>query len=144
MGLDNGIILTLNHKIDVDSIPYNVNIELDEYGLSDGRHKGFEYDICYWRKCWNIREKIIDILHAPQDGGIYEIDKPDQILLIRDVIANFLAHPETWEEGFGGSIWDIFEIAPSLIQNIFNLNWLYDYMEENKGAKIKVEFYDSY
>ncbi len=133
MGLDNGIILTLNHKIDMDSIPYNVQIQLDECGLSDGRHKGLEYDICYWRKCWNIRNKIIDILNAPQCGGVYEIDKPSQILMIRDAIADFLAHPETWEDEYGDSIWDIYEIAPCLIQNIFNLNWLYEYMKDNIG-----------
>ena len=142
MGLDNGITLTTRKKLDLEDWeikPDYISIELDEWGTKDS-DEGYVYDICYWRKCWNIRGDIINILNAGQDGGVYRIETVKQVFQIRDALVDYLLHPEDW----CSSIWSIDEMAPHLARDIMNLGWLAKYMTEHAGEKFKVEFYDSY
>ena len=59
MGLDNGIVLATHHKINMDDIPEYIVIEEDDWRNNDDDYNdGYYYDVCYWRKCWNIRNFI--------------------------------------------------------------------------------------
>lgn len=139
MGLDNGIQLITKQKIDLDDweiVPDYVKIEFDDFFTKE-YNDGYYYDICYWRKCWNIRHVILDIIEEDGDGR-YEIDKPSQIQTIMNNLIMFLEDMETWDN----SIWSAEEIIPHLAQDIVNLSWLKKYKQENPTAKIS--FYDSY
>ena len=119
MGLDNGIILR-----DVNSKELVVNKLINLDNLEDT-----STEICYWRKCWGIRNAIVEKLHF-NDNEEYKLDVED------------IGHLQTeWEED-ADSIWEWDEFKDTLRQQIFNLIWLYDYMLAHSDAE--VIFYDSY
>lgn len=142
MGLDNGITLITREKLNLEDWeikPEYITVEFDEWGTEDS-NKGYVYDICYWRKCWNVRSDILEILNAGQEGGVYRIETVGQVLDIREALVQYLLNPERWSD----SIWSMDEMAPHLAQDIMNLGWLANYMKEHKGEKFVIEFYDSY
>lgn len=128
MGLDNGIILR-----DVNSKELVVNklFHLDDLGDTS-------IEICYWRKCWGIRNAIVEKLHL-NDGEESKLDVEDIPVIIK-ILFDFYGQTE-WEED-ADSIWEWDEFKDTLRQQIFNLMWLYDYMLAHSDAE--VIFYDSY
>ena len=142
MGLDNGIHLIMRQKIDPkDDIIFNdfEKIDFDEFATNEYKD-GYYYDVCYWRKCWNIRDMIFDALDADKNSlsDTYTIDKPSQIQEIIDGLYRFLQNGEDWED----SIWDFEDMIPQLAQDIVNLSAVKRIM--NDYTNVKVEFYDSY
>ena len=142
MGLDNGIRLIMRQKIDPkEDILFNdfEKIDFDEFATNEYKD-GYYYDVCYWRKCWNIREMIFDILDADRNSlsEKYEIDKPSQIQEISDRLYKMLQNGEDWEN----SIWDFEDMITPLAYDIVNLAALKRIM--TKYTNVKVEFYDSY
>lgn len=128
MGLDNGIIL---RDVNPKELVVNKLINLDN--LEDT-----SVEICYWRKCWGIRNAIVEKLHF-NDGEESKLDVEDIPVIIK-ILFDFYGQTE-WEED-ADSIWEWDEFKDTLRQQIFNLMWLYDYMLEHSDAK--VIFYDSY
>ena len=140
MGLDNGIHLITKHQLDLNDWeikPDYVAISFDEFSTKE-HNDGYYYDVCYWRKCWDLRNIIIDILGCSSEGGVYEIDKPSQLEEIQYAIFKCLKNPEDWRQ----YCWSIDEIAGNFGQSIIDLAWLIDYLKKDKTAK--VTFYDSY
>jgi len=142
MGLDNGIHLIMRQKIDPkEDIIFNdfEKIDFDEFATNEYKD-GYYYDVCYWRKCWNIRDMIFDALDADKNSlsDTYTIDKPSQIQDIIDGLYRFLQNGEDWED----SIWDFEDMIPQLAQDIVNLSAVKRIM--NDYTNVKVEFYDSY
>ena len=146
MGLENGITLVTRNKIDLDDWeikPGYITVTLDEWSTKK-YNRGYEYDVCYWRKCGEIRHDILEILHEERDDdGTYIIETAEQILQIRDALVHYLLKPEDWGNSIS-SIWSMDEYAPHLARDIMNLGWLANYMKEHEGEKLIVEFYDSY
>lgn len=128
MGLDNGIIL---RDINPKELVVNKLINLDN--LEDT-----SAEICYWRKCWGIRNAIVGKLHF-NDNEESKLDIEDIPVIIK-ILFDFYGQTE-WEED-ADSIWEWDEFKDTLRQQIFNLMWLYDYMLEHSDAE--VIFYDSY
>ena len=128
MGLDNGIIL---RDINPKELVVNKLINLDN--LEDT-----SAEICYWRKCWGIRNAIVGKLHF-NDNEESKLDIEDIPVIIK-ILFDFYGQTE-WEED-ADSIWEWDEFKDILRQQIFNLMWLYDYMLEHSNAE--VIFYDSY
>ena len=128
MGLDNGIILR-----DVNSKELVVNKLINLDNLEDT-----SVEICYWRKCWGIRNAIVEKLHL-NDGEESKLDVEDIPVIIK-ILFDFYGQTE-WEED-ADSIWEWDEFKNTLRQQIFNLMWLYNYMLEHPNAE--VIFYDSY
>lgn len=128
MGLDNGIILR-----DVKSKELVVNKLINLDNLEDT-----SVEICYWRKCWGIRNAIVEKLHL-NDGEESKLDVEDIPVIIK-ILFDFYGQTE-WEED-ADSIWEWDEFKDTLRQQIFNLVWLYNYMLEHSDAE--VIFYDSY
>lgn len=129
MGLDNGIIL---RDINPKELVVNKLINLDNL-LEDT-----SIEICYWRKCWGIRNAIVEKLHF-NDNEESKLDVEDIPVIIK-ILFDFYGQIE-WEED-ADSIWEWDEFKDTLRQQIFNLMWLYDYMLEHSDAE--VIFYDSY
>ena len=101
---------------------------------------GYYYDICYWRKCSCIRDSILNNIFNEYNsaGGIFEIDKPNQIEQIQDILIYHLLNPEAWRS----AIWTLDEACRNIAQCIINLTWLKNFMIEHVG--IKIIFYDSF
>ena len=136
MGLDNGIVLKTKNSI-IEK-PSWVKFIGNPAEHDDG---SLEYDICYWRKCWNIREAIFNILED-DDRREWEFKLSlNQVVAIRDRLCKFLTEGEDWEE-LGDSIWSFEEMIPVLTEDILNLSWLIGYMKNDVHAI--VYFYDSY
>lgn len=128
MGLDNGIIL---RDVNPKELVVNKLINLDN--LEDT-----SAEICYWRKCWGIRNAIVEKLHL-NDGEESKLDVEDIPVIIK-ILFDFYGQTE-WEED-ADSIWEWDEFKDTLRQQIFNLVWLYNYMLEHPN--VEVIFYDSY
>lgn len=136
IGLDNGIVLKTKNTI-IEK-PSWVKFIGNPAEHDDG---SLEYDICYWRKCWNIREAIFNILED-DDRREWEFELSlNQVVAIRDRLCRFLTEGEDWEE-LGDSIWSFEEMIPVLTEDILNLSWLIGYMKKDVHAI--VYFYDSY
>ena len=136
MGLENGIVLKTKNSI-IEK-PSWVKFIGNPAEHDDG---SLEYDICYWRKCWNIREAIFNILED-DDRREWEFELSlNQVVAIRDRLCRFLTEGEDWEE-LGDSIWSFEEMIPVLTEDILNLSWLIGYMKKDVHAI--VYFYDSY
>lgn len=130
MGLDNGIML---HGIKPEEIPPFIKY----YGAFDD---GIE--LCYWRKCWGIRNKFLDILTKAHPGAHdYKIDIDfDDVPALERALMQFTSE-SYWDEN-AESIWTYEEFIPHLIDQIVALRWLAVVMCNN--PHIQAEFYDSY
>lgn len=100
---------------------------------------GYDVDICYWRKCYNIRNKIFDSNMPIYDGGISEILSIEDIDTLVEILASFTK--QNWDDGMG-SIWSWEEIQPHLCEQCAALMELHDLMMSDPD--IEVYFYDSY
>lgn len=130
MGLDNGIVIKANKEI---KAPFWIHLEY----FDSMQHNHAE--ICYWRKCWGIRNLIIDkLIDDKEDSGEYELSITD-VNNIRRVLAYFNS-AKKWERD-SDSIWEWKEIRFTLLRQRVRLLWLTRYMKKNN---VKVYFYDSY
>ena len=128
MGLDNGIEVKRN--------AYTENIqELKVFENPWDKKYGYDFSICYWRKCWNIRNDILWSIDSRFDGQYeFELTFED----IGNIIVILMSYNE---ENWGNSIWEFEEIKEHLQQDIKNLQILQDLM---KKYNLEVYFYDSY
>lgn len=131
MGLDNGIILKGITKEEYLKCPTVTEELIDE-------EQG-EFEVAYWRKCWGIRNKIIDKFHFSEEGGDFKLD-PEDIPPLLKILKKFL-HPGYWDD-CADSIWEYDEIIDSNIDIYIRLTWVKDYLEKHPEATL--EFYDSY
>ena len=99
-----------------------------------------DFEIAYWRKCWNVRSAIIDSLDYFTDNCGSEVSHAE---LVRIIAALEGFNAENWEEDDGwGSIWEWNEIEESMKDCIERLNELSNLMTQY--PEIIIEFYDSY
>lgn len=131
MGLDNGI--NVKRTPISESIPEMKQFEEDyiaKYNLN--------YEVCYWRKCWNVRSRIFDVLTGCFDDE-YRIPLTiDDIDRIAEVLESF--DSDNWNDEWW-SIWTFEEMEDVLKQQIQNLTVLKRLMQE---YELEVYFYDSY
>lgn len=136
MGLDNGLILHSKEKVEFPQELNTIN-----WVYEDGM---YHYEICYWRKCWNIRREMAYIINAEFDYvAKYGLDIEEIKNLWRAI--NDLNSKRSWETG--DSFWTYEEIKNHLITDLLRLEWLISFMQIHKkelNEKIWVEFYDSY
>lgn len=135
MGLDNGIQIKRNTS--TNSIP-----ELKQFELAyDNKHQ-FDFEICYWRKCYNIRNMIMDVVESARDNDNSDILTTTDIEKIIHGLQSF--NSANWQEN-GGSIWDWddeeYPYSEKIQRNIENLKNLQTLMEK---YDLEVYFYDSY
>lgn len=136
MGLDNGIVIRRIKKENLLKFPNFIKCTAYNEDTNDN---SYCVEIAYWRKCWGIRQVIIDTFHLDADNANYVFDKEDISILIKELIP-FLSK-EYWEEN-SDSIWEFEDYVENMLQILLNLKWLETYWQENPD--IKVEFYDSY
>lgn len=93
----------------------------------------------YWRKCWGIRNKMIQLLHMDTEECEKEIDPEDIPAIIR-VLKPFLSR-DYWDEN-ADSIWEYDEFFDTLYKQLVFLEWFKTYYAEH--PELEVYFYDSY
>lgn len=150
MGLDNGIML----RVKVDTIvpndifisKYDITRDFDDFDvrLDCIPAGGYKVEICYWRKCWALRNEIVKILDAPYMGGATSI-KGEQLDKIIGIIKKYI-NKEYYDDvanggGYGGMLWEYEDIIDSLRWQLKALEWCKELM---KTQDIELEFYDSY
>lgn len=131
MGLDN--------SIEIKRTPYTDSIsELRQFNLDwDNKHE-YDFSVCYWRKCWNIRNGILDILGDRfSDQWRFHLNTENI-----DKIITFLKslNKHNWNDD-GGSIWTWEEYKNHIKDDIKKLKMLRKLM---KKYDLKVVFIDSY
>ena len=129
MGLDNGICVK---KTDFLS---------NNYKLKKMHHFSTSIELCYWRKCWNIRNLILDTLNIYSDNDLkyyLSIDEIDDIIKVLKKL-----NKSNWND-FGYSIWDWKEQKRHIKQHIKNLKYIKKLLNKYPNEKIDIYFYDSY
>ena len=131
MGLDN--------SIEIKRTPYTDSIsELRQFNLDwDNKHE-YDFSVCYWRKCWNIRNGILDILgdrFSDQWRFHLNTENIDKIIAFLKSL-----NQHNWNDD-GGSIWTWEEYKNHIKDDIKKLKMLRKLM---KKYDLKVVFIDSY
>ena len=133
IGLDNGIVVRKKDRSSKIELPSFVK---DRWDFSETD----QVEIAYWRKCWGIRDRILDVLGGENDTGHYNITQ-SQLLEIISKLKKFL-HQDYWED-YAESIWEYDEFIENQVEILINLSWLSWFMIQ-EGNDIEVYFYDSY
>ena len=130
MGLDNGITICKKNL--------NSSIILNESFIPS------DYEVCYWRKCWGIRNDIIDYLHntyeIQEELYEYELTLAD-LQAIYDILLSWY-NKKKWKT-YGRSIWDWKTMKEQLRYDCNRLAYLIA-KKEVYGDDLPVYFYDSY
>ena len=132
MGLDNGILARSQTTIPaLRKYVYEI-YPLDEQGY-------VVYELCYWRKCWNIRSIILHSVLRSRNTDQYEFPlSADHIKDIIDYLSGL--NNKNWHDS-GGSIWEFSEQRGHIKRHIKALRTLLKVMRKHE---IDVWFYDSY
>lgn len=130
MGLDNGVILKMNT---IDARKAGCPFLECTFGDRD-------VDICYWRKCYGLRDLIFGELKLDDSNSYYSLTQ-DNINTLIDLLIFLVESEESWVNN-AESIWEYDEYLPNMCQCILRLRWLKEYWKTHPD--IKVYFYDSY
>ena len=135
MGLDNGVCVRRNEY--TNTIP-----ELKQFEEPwDTEHK-FDFDVAYFRKCYNIRSMVFDVVEHVHDGLDSDPLTTTDIDNIIQGLQSF--NSENWQYD-GGSIWDWDDeecpYSEHIKRDIENLQTLRKLMDK---YDLEVYFYDSY
>lgn len=131
MGLDNGISVRRKSSAFERNYKWFSNFE-EEWSKTHG----YDIDICYWRKCYNIRNAIFDKIEGANNNNISTNLTVEDIDTIIEILASY--DEDSWD----GSTWEWKEIQPILCEQCAALMELHDLMIAD--PEIEVYFYDSY
>lgn len=134
MGLDNGIMFKIKDKERFGEIPAWIRRETweDEYN--------YDYEILYWRKCWNVRAEILTYLAADDDEYEWNLT----LMELRDIlkILNHLYTKQNWDESM--TIWSWDEIEDHYRDNLEYARKVLKWLGTKPADSFEVYFYDSY
>lgn len=150
MGLDNGIRLVTHRPLDKEVIPREFwdRLSIAEDEDTPEIHKSYQmeykndydYELCYWRKWWPLRNAIMAMLSADEDEYIIKLSRKD-LQTIECELMQRLIHVDEWEEE--GSIFSWEEMAECIAYDIAILEW-FATTKEPSLAQAEFYFYDSY
>ena len=130
MGLDNGIVLKIIDREVFGPIP--------EWFRHKDWEPADEYEINYWRKCWNVRAEILTYLGADDDS--YEFYMTVEDLRTVNKIVKSIYNPIDW----GNSIWDWDEIKDCYLRNLAYAKRMAQFLKKRPASSYEIFFYDSY
>ena len=114
------------------------------------------YELGYWRKCWNVRQRFLDVFEDKDydgQGGEFNLTIAELIDVVEDVMKFFLEDEDRWNTyggGImaGGSIWEWHQGIRTIVDCIRNVREFliaYQMYEgELSDDDFEIEFYDSY
>ena len=130
MGLDNGICIKRK------SASKDALLQFDEEWRS---RNDYDLEVAYWRKCWNVRDIILDILNVPFDNNSETRMSVEDVV---DVIAALKQLNEGNYQNRGGCIWGWNDFKRIQRRNLRALRRLVKLMK--KDNSLEVYFYDSW
>ena len=138
MGLDNSIVLRVNI--------FNKNIKIPKCFVHEVWYEQGDYMVCYWRKCWGIRNKIItDVLKKEKypDECVFILTSNDITNIIK--ILKYYDNEKNWDME-NSTIWWYKEdkIHKQIKQQIKCLKKLYVFLKKQPTEDVVCYFYDSY
>ncbi len=147
MGLDNGIVLKAKEDIRVPNelilTKYDIRGSFNSDDIDEPLDiilKDEQVEICYWRKCWGMRNEMIHCLEKCNLDTEYTYKIPlDELDEVCDIINKFTK--EKYYNMYARSIWDWDEMVDRLKLQVARLEWCKELLREDK---IELEFYDSY
>lgn len=132
MGLDNGI--EIKRRADLPTFAFTYFDE--EYRAEHN----YDLEVAYWRKCWNIRSIIMDILKVRENNNSYTTMTIDDVDAVITALCKI--NKKNWLDR-GSTIWDWKEFKGIQRRNIRNLRRLRRMMRK-KPEVFEVYFYDSW
>ena len=134
MGLDNGICVKRNE--------YSNSIKkLKGFTQDWDKDKKYDFEFCYWRKCWNVRSDIFNIITPETNNNSKTVLTIEDIVKIIKLLKSY--NKKTWDcDSWNGSIWTWSEHKAMTHIHIKNLYKLIKLMK--RFPKLEVYFYDSY
>ena len=134
MGLDNGIMLKIIDKEKFGPMPAWIKREEweDKYN--------YDYEILYWRKCWNVRAVILSYLEADDDEYEWTLSLMD----LQDIckILKKLYTKSNWDES--QSIWSWDEVKNTYKSNLKYAEKVAKWLRDKPEGSYELYFYDSY
>lgn len=106
MGLDNGLIF----KVKCPSL----NLER-------------KYEVCYFRKYWGLRDKILEILNKEQEEYLYSVLAED-LYAIKDLF-EYYSKIENTKDANLSTIWDWIEETYRIRTELIHLQFAIDFCE---------------
>lgn len=100
----------------------------------------YDLEVAYWRKCWNVRSIIMDILKVKDDNDSYTIMTIDDVDAVITALRKI--NKKNWLDR-GSTIWEWKEFKGMQRDNIRNLRRLRRMMRK-KPEVFEVYFYDSW
>lgn len=132
MGLDNEFMIKKHQNQLINKILHRAFI-----------HEKYRdmFSVAYYRKCWNVRSLVFEVLEYPSNFVIDEWQFPVNQKQIKQVIKSLKTlNEDNWEDE-GSSIWTFEEMEKHLKADIRRLKILYFLMF---FLKLEVHFEDSY
>lgn len=113
--------------------------ELKVFNLDYDKELKYDFEVCYWRKCWGLRNDVLYLL-GQRFVDKYEFD------LSKSDVENIIKLLESYDaESWSGSIWDWdneeYPYSEKIQRDIENLKILRELMDK---YDLEVYFYDSY
>ena len=103
---------------------------------------GYDLEVAYWRKCWNVRAIIFDVLtNGSDDDCVFDVTREELVEIIHR-LENDIHYFDFLEEGWHSCIWEWNDFRRIQKWNIKNLKKLAGMMKRH--PEIEVIFYDSY
>jgi hypothetical protein len=133
MGLDNAIEIRRKNNLPNCALCFD-----DEWT----RKNNYDLEVAYWRKCWNVRYVIFDVLRRGDDNdSVIDITREELVEII-DRLESDINYFDFLEGGSYSCIWDWNTLRRIQKRNIKNLKKLARMMKRH--PEIEVYFYDSY
>ena len=134
MGLDNGIM--------VKNVTHPKAIAILAKWQDPWYKNEVVYEICYWRKCWNVREAILDICQESSPNDWERKLSIEEVYEIKGYLESL--NEKVWDSDslYGGSIWTWEEHESQNQKHIEALTDLIEAMQYDPD--MVVYFYDSY
>ena len=146
MGLDNGIMLKIKNKE-----KFGDTTKL--YSMFGWTNEG-EYELLYWRKCWNVRREISEVLADAYNNGNAEHDKyfddgiNDYIFNLKafkDILVRLRKiYKKSWWEENDDSIWEWSECGDNYKSWLIKAWKVFDVLKDKDADSYELSFYDSY
>lgn len=143
MGLDNGILLKIkdSKKFGSDRLP----VWMPRQEWEDKNE--YDWEILYWRKCWNVRGEILDYFWhndiATRDNNEYEwAFSLEQFSGLCDKL-NACYNRKWWKEN-DSSIWSWDECGANYKAKLRLARKLIRFLKDKDPDSYEIYFYDSY
>lgn len=141
MGLDNGIVLKCR-KNQFKLPRWLESTGTVHYNIYGHKTSLFTYELTYWRKCYDIRNTILDKTSCYTNGySKLSIDDINKIIII--IIKKYytISGIKSWKDDYWEYGWVRFVEGLRFIRNLL---WLKRFMKIHTDNNYKVYFYDSY